>query len=212
MLRAVFFGLPTAGKSTISALAAKRLGVPQVNVGQLLRELGLDGCDGRQRDGDLIIACMADVLTPLRSYLLDGFPRDQRQFAWFERSPFAAGCRYFFLDLDPDVVPQRFLHRRFCAACRRADYSGAVLCRHCSGPLRRRSDATGTALHNRLESYRRDEQPVIERLDQHHRLASIPVTGDLIDDLRSVLKAVSGEQRTTIKEGRRRCSRSTAPQ
>jgi adenylate kinase len=182
VIRASLFGLPTAGKSTVSFIVAKRLGIGQVNVGELLRRCDVEAARrGVLADDGEVIAIVSRVIERCRNgFLLDGFPRTDAQMAFIDASERAACCRFILLDLDAERVRQRFLDRSNCPRCCRAEYRGSWVrhCSKCGGPLIRRADSTEAALACKLAEFNREELPLIERLDAEKRLERLRVEGE----------------------------------
>ena len=202
-LRVVFFGVPTAGKSTISWMVAERLGIRQIALGQLLRTRpdAPPAHDGALLPDDDVIPLVAGELAlATRGFILDGFPRTAGQLAWLE-SHAGGPCRYLFLDLDRDSVRERFLARANCPACRMADYQAGNgeprVCSRCGGPLRPRNDANEEACRRKLEEFDRQERPLVQRLEAAGALERIAVTGDAEADTRLVLARLQGSGGST---------------
>jgi adenylate kinase len=205
MYRVVLIGLPTAGKSTLSYLAARALSVPQLNLGQRLRNAVC--CDhelhefvsrGHRCDDQLAINVVRAEIEYLSNsgYFLDGFPRNLTQLQWFEQLSAAASCRFILLDLDESSVRSRYLRRMSCSECRRADYGEArtadPVCQRCGGPLLRRADTTPEALEQKLMHFRREETPMLQFLQEQCRLLRLAITGDTECDLEALLQVLTG--------------------
>lgn len=197
MYRAALFGPPTAGKSTLSHLAAAALSLPQINTGQLVRQAIARGeiaphqvVQGQPCADTIVMRIVRQQLakTAAGGFLLDGFPRSLSQLRFFERLPFSRNCRYILLDLDLQMVRWRFLHRMNCAHCRRADYTNTGRCSRCGRKLSRRHDATPQALAQKLQAFHAHEAPLVRYLQQRNRLLVLPVTGDASRDLSPLLQ------------------------
>jgi adenylate kinase family enzyme len=197
MIRLVLIGLPTSGKSTLSNEIAVAMGVPQVNVGQCLRdEATHDAALGKILDlgipvDDRIAADAVRVrLAASDGYVLDGFPRSISQLAIFDTWRVAQNCIFVLLDLESKSVRERFLARRNCSACRRADYGSGVprKCGVCGQPLEPRNDATEQALAGKLDAFRNHEEPLVRQLERQARLVRIMVTGDAGNDFHVLMK------------------------
>jgi adenylate kinase len=98
-------------------------------------------------------------------FIIDGFPRNQRQAEFFLESYDIDGVIH--LDLPDSEVARRVLARRLCAACG-MDYhlidnspSRDGLCDACGGQLVRREDDTEQALAVRLGEYHAKTDPVL---------------------------------------------------
>ena len=109
MYQVVLFGLPTVGKSTLSYLAASKLSLTQVNVGQLLRETKYKVPEIREKlsrgdpiNDDIVISLIRHKMENIKGkgFILDGFPRNLKQLAVFDSYPYSKGCcfKHHFLD------------------------------------------------------------------------------------------------------------------
>ena len=99
-------------------------------------------------------------------FIIDGFPRNERQAEFFLESYDIDGVIH--LDLPDSEVARRVLARRLCAGCG-MDYSlidnspsDEGRCDVCGGELIRREDDTEEALAVRLREYHGKTNPVLE--------------------------------------------------
>jgi adenylate kinase len=99
-------------------------------------------------------------------FIIDGFPRNERQAEFFLESYDIDGVIH--LDLPDSEVARRVLARRLCAGCG-MDYSlidnspsSDGRCDACGGELIRREDDTEEALAVRLREYHEKTNPVLE--------------------------------------------------
>ncbi|HKA04691.1 MAG TPA: nucleoside monophosphate kinase [Acidimicrobiales bacterium] len=120
-MRLALLGKPGAGKSTQSAVLARRLGVPVISTGALLRlraavtdedarRLAAVLARGELVDDDFVVSVVKDAIAALdeEGYLLDGFPRTLAQAQRTDAPPLDA---VILLDLPDDVARQRLAHR-----------------------------------------------------------------------------------------------------
>ncbi len=196
MIRLVLLGPPTAGKSTLAHRAAAVLGVAQVNVGESLRraaaaDSALAGALARGRlvAGETVAGAVLAQLGAPSGYVLEGFPRTAGQLARFDGWAAARGARFLLLDLDPAAVAARFLARRTCRACRRAQYVPGP-CQLCGGALDARADATPEALAAKLAVWHRDEAPMAAGLAAAGRLERLAVGGVAEEDFARLMDHV----------------------
>jgi len=187
--RIVLFGPPTAGKSSLSHLAAATRGVAQINAGALLRmhvaadpSLSASLSAGRPVADELLESLIRPRLAGLAGYILEGYPRRLSQLETFAGWPEAKEARFILLDLDLSSVRARFLTRATCPRCRRAEY-GRTRCGACGGRLVERADSTPQALEAKLRAYRQNELPLLATLAKAGRLETIAVSGSLEHDL-----------------------------
>jgi adenylate kinase len=183
-------------------MAAERLGVPHINVGQVLRNLATyrAGEAARMASGlpceddhvALLVKQELERVASGRGFLLDGFPRNLCQFALFAMTSFAVGCSYVLLDIDPTQVRARFLQRMNCRDCRRADYSRKSTsdrrCPRCGGPLICRPDNTIQSLEAKLAAFYLYESPLIQALDEQGLLRRLSACGNPEHDLGAVIE------------------------
>ncbi|HEY3238045.1 MAG TPA: nucleoside monophosphate kinase [Acidimicrobiia bacterium] len=122
-MRLVLLGAPGSGKGTQGVLLAKRLGVPLVSTGELLRAQAAAGTDlGRQVAGylnrgdlvpdDLLLAALDSALRATMTaggYVLDGFPRTLAQAHHAEEV--AAPEAVIHLAVPDDVARRRLAGR-----------------------------------------------------------------------------------------------------
>jgi adenylate kinase len=188
MIRAALFGLPTAGKSTLSHLAAQRLGIAQINMGEALRRRGAAAAvTGEHVPDDVVVALARTAIDDSGGgFLLDGFPRTDAQLRFLHGYSGAEGCRFILLDLPRSRVCERFIARANCGRCRRAQYRGET-CAICGGPVTLRPDANEVALARKLEAFDLHEGRIIESL-RSDRLERLPVTGDTVSDAEHLIE------------------------
>jgi adenylate kinase len=99
-------------------------------------------------------------------FVIDGFPRNERQAEFFLESYDLDGVIH--LDLPDSEVARRVLARRLCAGCG-MDYSLIEnspsedgMCDACGGELIKREDDTQEALAVRLREYHEKTNPVLD--------------------------------------------------
>jgi adenylate kinase len=99
-------------------------------------------------------------------FILDGFPRNSRQAAFFLESYDIDAV--LLIDVPDTIVLERIVNRRLCPRCS-LDYNlmfhrpaVANTCDICSGPLIARSDDTPEAVQARLQDYHTKTQPILE--------------------------------------------------
>ena len=93
LVRGVLLGAPGSGKGTQAARLSKRLGIPAISTGEMLREAVAAGSDLGRRVEEILISgalvgdeAMAEVVRnrlveadAANGFLLDGYPRNQEQ-------------------------------------------------------------------------------------------------------------------------------------
>lgn len=195
--RMVLFGPPCCGKGTLAQRLVKRLQYPHISTGEIFRQhLSEQTKYGEEikhcmQEGNLIPDYLVtrmtfDTLEKYQDgYILDGFPRTMAQaealhdrFGW---------PHVIHLDTDDETIIARLAGRITCASC------GSVfnhlfcppkvedICDHCSGELIKRVDDTRETAIQRLQTYHRETEPLVDLYRKYGLLTTIP-TGVLTPD------------------------------
>ncbi len=177
----VLLGPPGAGKGTQADKLAKRLGIPKIATGDVLRAAVRDGTKrGKQAKaymdrGDLvpdsvILGILQDVMTSpatKKGAILDGAVRTVPQAEGLGTTLAEIGKKVdkvLLFDVDDDELVKRLSTRTVCEGCQ-TPYMGrdqGTDCEKCGGKLVRRKDDEPEAIRNRLEVYRTQTEPVID--------------------------------------------------
>jgi adenylate kinase len=180
MRKYVIMGVQGSGKGTQSAMLARDLDLVHISVGDIFRwnvqqhtKLGAQ-VRRTMAAGELVADELVEDIVRERmtrhdwnyGFIIDGFPRNQRQAEFFLESYDIDGVIH--LDLPDSEVRRRVLARRLCANCG-VDYnliedSPAVpgKCDACGGDLVTREDDTEEALSVRLRDYHEKTNPVLD--------------------------------------------------
>lgn len=189
-MKLIIIGPQAAGKGTQADLIAKRLNIPHISTGELLRE--------EQRSGSALgkeIAAIIDKgdLVPdhmlwetlhrklkhhPEGWLLDGFPRTKSQMALLDHH--LPPEKVIFLDVPETVSLERITGRRICSTCGK-DYHIKYkpsrqdnACDVDGGALVQRRDDTPAAVAKRLALYHAETEPLVK----HYGRKVIAIDGD----------------------------------
>jgi adenylate kinase len=218
----VLLGPPGAGKGTQSKRITEHYRIPQVSTGDLLREhvkqqtpLGRE-VQALIAQGELVSDHMVcDIVAwrlrepdAQRGFVLDGFPRTQKQAAWldaflkfefFENGKWAAWLPIVIrIQVDYNKLLLRITGRRICPI------DGTIynvyskpplvdeICDKDGTKLVTREDDREEVIRERLDAYERQTKPVAEYYQQLGRLAVID--GDQPVDVvtASILREIDG--------------------
>jgi adenylate kinase len=183
-MRIVLLGAPSAGKGTQCKRITTKYGLMHLSSGDILRQERTIGTElGKKAQGfmdsgalvpdEIIVEMMATAIlnAPESGFVLDGFPRTVNQAVELDKSLASNGHKIDFvlnLNLDEKVVAQRMTGRRSCPQC------GAVyhienlkpkvegICDNDGAELVQRPDDSLEVVENRLKTYRRQTQPVVD--------------------------------------------------
>jgi len=179
-MRIILLGPPGAGKGTQSRTITKKLGIPHISTGDILRQassqktpLGLTAKDYMDRGhlvpDDLMINLIKERIKRedcKKGFLLDGFPRTIPQAEALEKISHID--KVIKLKIENEVAIKRLSGRRTCKDCSAMYHITYLLpkregiCDRCGGELIIREDDRKEAILRRLEVYREETQPLIE--------------------------------------------------
>lgn len=199
-MRIVVLGAPGAGKGTHCKRIADRYRVGHLSSGDILRRERAEGTElGKKAQGymdsgtlvpdDLIVQMMSNAIGKAgpAGYVLDGFPRTVNQAEALDES-LAAGKDgidiVVNLQVNDGIVLDRITGRRSCPKC------GAVyhvrnmrpkrdgVCDLDGTKLVQRPDDTEEVVKNRLATYYRQTEPVVEYYKSKRTVHDIDANGD----------------------------------
>lgn len=180
----VFIGPQGSGKGTQAAKLSVLLGVPHISTGDLFRsavqnktETGVEVeallAKGELVPDELTNAVLAEAfeLQNLNEgYILDGYPRTVSQAEYLDK--ICQPEKVIVLELSDEEAIERISGRRICSSCKEmyhVKYSPAqaeAVCDKCGGALIQRGDDTVDAVRERLASYHKKTEPIINYYDQ----------------------------------------------
>lgn len=215
-MRLVLLGPPGAGKGTQARMLEKRLGVPQVASGDLLRAavrsrsaLGLQAKrymdKGALVPDELVLKLIDQRLgapDAAGGFILDGFPRTVAQAETLAEMLKARGDqrldKVIAIIVADDEIVKRISGRRTCKNC------GAMyhliydpprnhdLCNNCNGELYQRDDDAEDTVRMRLEVYAAATRPLFEYYGRLGLLVQIDGIGRPEDIQQRILGALNG--------------------
>ncbi len=205
----IFLGAPGAGKGTQAEIVSRRLSVPIISTGNILREaikagteLGLKAKSfidaGDLVPDDIIIGIVSERLAQpdcAGGFILDGVPRTLPQ----AEALASLGIAIDFvieIDVPDDEIVRRLGGRRVCSECGTPFHTEAKppvnegVCDVCGGSLVERADDAPETVKNRLSVYHRMTEPLIDYYERLGKLRRIKGAGDVREITRSVLAAI----------------------
>ncbi|HTA11310.1 MAG TPA: nucleoside monophosphate kinase [Streptosporangiaceae bacterium] len=208
MRKYVIMGVQGSGKGTQSAMLANDLDLVHIAVGDIFRwnvqhhtKLGAQVrrtmAAGELVDDDLAEGVVKDRLAQHDwnyGFIIDGFPRNERQAEFFLESYDIDGV--IFLDLPDSEVRRRVLARRLCQDCG-MDYNlidssprEEGKCDACGGKLVQREDDTEEALAVRLREYHGKTNPVLDIFRRKEYVVTIDARADKVEIQRAIRAAL----------------------
>ena len=208
MRKYVIMGVQGSGKGTQSAMLANDLDLVHIAVGDIFRwnvqhhtKLGAQ-VRRRMAAGELVDDDLAEGVVKDRlaqhdwnyGFIIDGFPRNERQAEFFLESYDIDGV--IFLDLPDSEVRRRVLARRLCQDCG-MDYNlidssprEEGKCDACGGKLVQREDDTEEALAVRLREYHGKTNPVLDIFRRKEYVVTIDARADKVEIQRAIRAAL----------------------
>jgi adenylate kinase len=180
-MKIIFLGAPGAGKGTQAEIVSKRLGIPTISTGAIIREALKAGTEmgnkakkfieaGALVPDDVVIGIIKERL--LKSdckdgFILDGFPRTVPQAIALDGMGIALDS-VVSIEVSDDTIVERMSGRRVCSNCGASYHTkynpskDGVRCDSCSTELTVRSDDAPEVVLSRLEVYHSTTEPLKE--------------------------------------------------
>lgn len=182
-MRCIFFGPPGVGKGTQAKLLSRKMAIPQISTGDMLREavaagseLGLQAKEimkaGKLVPDAVMIGIIREVLQSPKcanGFILDGFPRTLPQAEALTSLLKTLGIRLdsvLNLIVDEAEIIDRLNRRLTCRSCGSIfnldidDLLRDNSCAKCGGALYHREDDRPETVRRRLLVYKESTEPV----------------------------------------------------
>ena len=205
-MKLILLGAPGAGKGTQAEILCKKLGIPSISTGNILRAAIKDGTPtgiqaksyidaGKLVPDEVIIGIVNERLSQddcAKGYILDGVPRTIAQAEALEK----AGIRFdavVSIEISEDEILRRMSGRRVCEACGSSYNVEALpprvegICDNCGGKLIQRKDDTPETVRERLKVYHTETEPLVGFYAQRGLLKSVAVNGTKEETAQAIL-------------------------
>lgn len=197
-MKIILLGAPGAGKGTQAEIISKKLGIPTISTGNILRAavkegtpIGLEAKSymdaGKLVPDEVIIGIIEERLAQADcagGFILDGVPRTIAQAEALERH----GIRFdavLSLEIADSVIEERMTGRRTCHTCGATYHVKAAppqqegVCDKCGGELEQRKDDQPETVKHRLEVYHSETEPLKDFYQAHGVLMVVPDMGGI---------------------------------
>ena len=212
-MKLILLGAPGAGKGTQAEILCKRLGIPSISTGNILRAAIKDGTPtgvqaksyidaGQLVPDEVIIGILNERIAQsdcAKGYILDGVPRTIAQAQAMEESGIEIDAAVA-LEISEDEILRRMRGRRVCEACGSSFNMEAIpprvegICDNCGGKLIQRKDDTPETVHKRLEVYHRETRPLIGYYAERGLLRTVDVSDSKEGTFRRIVALLGVEE------------------
>ena len=210
-MKIILLGAPGAGKGTQAEIISKKLGIPTISTGNILRAavkagtpIGLEAKSymdaGKLVPDEVIIGIIQERLAEsdcANGFILDGVPRTIAQAEALD----AHGIHFdavLSLEIADSVIEARMTGRRTCHTCGATYHIVAAppkqegVCDKCGGELEQRKDDQPETVKHRLEVYHNETEPLKDYYQAHGVLMSVPDLGG-IEETNDKIMALLGK-------------------
>ena len=208
----ILLGAPGAGKGTQAELLVKKLSIPAISTGNMLREAIANGTDlgkkakeymdeGNLVPDDLILGIVAErVSRPdcARGFILDGVPRTLAQAEALEDRGVKID-HVISIEVDDSEIESRMTGRRVCGKCGASYHITANppkvegVCDACGGPLSIRKDDAPETVRKRLQVYHSTTEVLKDFYGKLGRLREVNGSQSIEDANRDILKTIEAQ-------------------
>ena len=178
-MKLILLGAPGAGKGTQAEIISKKLGIPTISTGNILREAIKNGTEiglkaksfmdnGKLVPDDVIIGIVKERVSRddcKNGFILDGVPRTIPQAEALEQQGVHFD-RVVSIEIEDSVIEARMTGRRVCGTCGASFHVTANppkvegVCDLCGKELIVRKDDTPETVRNRLRVYHEQTEPL----------------------------------------------------
>ena len=205
----ILLGAPGAGKGTQAELLVKKLSIPAISTGNMLREAMANGTElgkkakqymdeGALVPDELILGIVADRVAQsdcANGFILDGVPRTIAQAEAIETMGIRID-KVLELQVEDNVIVDRMSGRRVCEKCgasyhivnKKSKVEG--VCDLCGGKTVIRKDDQPATVLDRLKAYHEQTEPLVEFYRTRGKLAEIKFCPSIEETTAEVMKAL----------------------
>ena len=178
-MKLILLGPPGAGKGTQADILSKRLAIPTISTGNILRAAVKNGTPvglkakeymdaGKLVPDEVIIGVISERLAEpdcQKGYILDGVPRTIPQAEALEKAGIVFDAVVSIEITDQEIV-DRMAGRRVCTACgapfhvKNMPPKTEGVCDNCGGKLEARADDKPEVVRDRLAVYHKETAPL----------------------------------------------------
>ena len=208
----ILLGAPGAGKGTQAELLTKKLSIPAISTGNMLREAIANGSELGQKvkklmdegslvPDDVILDIVAERVSRedcRNGYILDGVPRTLAQAKALQSRGLIID-HVISVEIDDAVIESRMTGRRVCSKCGASYHIVANppksenICDLCAGQLIIRKDDAPETVRHRLNVYHLQTEVLKDYYAKCGKLLTIDGNKSIEDVNRAIMEAIGVE-------------------
>ena len=208
-MKIIMLGAPGAGKGTQAEILSKKLGIPTISTGNILRAavkagtpVGLKAKSfmdaGKLVPDDVIIGILAEALNGpecAKGYILDGVPRTIPQAEAMEAQGVDIDVA-LDLDVPDEAIVARMGGRRVCPACGATYHivnnppKTEGVCDKCGADLIIRADDAPETVLDRLRTYHEQTEPLLAFYRERGKLKTVENKPSIEENTAEIMKAL----------------------
>ena len=208
----ILLGAPGAGKGTQAELLTRKLHIPSISTGNMLREAMANGTDlgkqvkqymdeGALVPDELILGIVAERVARndcADGFILDGVPRTLAQ-AEALKDKGVSIDHVVSIELDDSVIEGRMTGRRVCTKCGASYHIAANppktegICDLCKGELVTRKDDAPETVRKRLQVYHASTEVLKDYYAREGKLRLVNGNQSIEDAFQDVLLAIGAK-------------------
>ena len=187
----IITGGPATGKGTRANILSKKINVPHISTGDLLRkeseknkEIAEKLSKGELITDELITKILYNRIIEKdcdNGFIIDGYPRTYPQVLMLDEMLNKLNKKIYKvieLVIPDELAFKRILERKSCSICKKSygiDFSPIVenVCDKCGGKLVIRTDDTEETLRKRLDTYKKNSKEILGFYDKMGILKTI---------------------------------------
>ena len=210
-MKLILLGAPGAGKGTQAEIISKKLNIPTISTGNILRAAVKNGTPvglkakeymdaGALVPDEVIIGVITERLAEddcKAGYILDGVPRTIAQAEALEKEGIRFDC-VLSLEVSDEEVAQRMTGRRTCVACGATYHVVANppkkegICDLCGKELTRRKDDEPETVQSRLATYHAETEPLKDFYAERGVLKTVENKGSIDATNGAIMEILNG--------------------
>lgn len=208
-MKLILLGPPGAGKGTQAEILCKKLNIPTISTGNILRAAVKNGTPvglkakeymdaGKLVPDEVIIGVISERLAEAdcqSGFILDGVPRTIPQAEALEKAGISFDA-VVSIEISDEEIVERMAGRRVCAACGAPYHVKNMppkvegVCDACGGKLEARADDKPEVVRDRLSVYHKETAPLKDFYAARNLLKTVDNQPTVAETTTAILNAL----------------------